>query len=31
MPVPDVPILFIKSRTALNGPSPAKVDIPAVA
>lgn len=31
IPVPDVHVLFIKPRTALNGPSPAKVNIPVVA
>lgn len=28
MPIPDVPVLFIKPRTALNGPHPAKINIP---
>ncbi|KAK2595123.1 hypothetical protein QQS21_007149 [Conoideocrella luteorostrata] len=31
MPIPDVPVLFIKPRTALNGPFPSKVNIPAIA
>lgn len=31
MPIPDVPVLFIKPRTALNGPAPAKINIPAIA
>lgn len=31
MPIPDVPVLFIKPRTALNGPHPAKINIPKVA
>ncbi|KAI1845524.1 hypothetical protein JX266_008382 [Neoarthrinium moseri] len=31
MPIPDIPVLFIKPRTALNGPWPAKINIPAVA
>ncbi|KAJ5379392.1 hypothetical protein N7509_012511 [Penicillium cosmopolitanum] len=31
MPIPDVPVLFIKPRTALNGPFPAKIPIPAIA
>lgn len=30
MPIPDVPVLFIKPRTALNGPFPAKIPIPAI-
>lgn len=28
MPIPDVPVLFIKPRTAVNGPHPAKINIP---
>jgi 2-keto-4-pentenoate hydratase/2-oxohepta-3-ene-1,7-dioic acid hydratase in catechol pathway len=28
MPIPDVPVLFIKPRTALNGPHPAKINVP---
>jgi 2-keto-4-pentenoate hydratase/2-oxohepta-3-ene-1,7-dioic acid hydratase in catechol pathway len=28
MPVPDVPVLFVKPRTALCGPAPARVPIP---
>lgn len=28
MPIPDVPVLFVKPRTALNGPHPAKINIP---
>lgn len=31
MPIPDVPVLFIKPRTALNGPYPAKINIPKIA
>ncbi|KAL4936479.1 hypothetical protein BDV06DRAFT_233348 [Aspergillus oleicola] len=31
MPIPDVPVLFIKPRTALNGPSPAQISIPRIA
>ena len=31
MPIPDVPVLFIKPRTALAGPAPAKINIPAIA
>ncbi|KAJ5787367.1 hypothetical protein N7457_002357 [Penicillium paradoxum] len=31
MPVPDVPVLFIKPRTALNGPYPAKINVPKIA
>ncbi|KAH7072512.1 hypothetical protein FB567DRAFT_584185 [Paraphoma chrysanthemicola] len=31
MPIPDYPVLFIKPRTALNGPFPAKINIPKVA
>ncbi|KAK5687690.1 hypothetical protein LTS10_001830 [Elasticomyces elasticus] len=31
MPIPDVPILFIKPRTSLNGPHPAKINIPRLA
>ncbi|OAQ70664.1 fumarylacetoacetate hydrolase [Pochonia chlamydosporia 170] len=31
MPIPDVPVLFIKPRTALNGPYPAKINVPALA
>lgn len=31
MPTPDYPVLFIKPRTALNGPFPAKINIPKVA
>ncbi|KAK6064907.1 fumarylacetoacetate hydrolase domain-containing protein 2A [Seiridium cupressi] len=31
MPIPDTPVLFIKPRTALNGPSPAKINIAKVA
>jgi dihydroxyacetone synthase len=30
MPIPDVPVLFIKPRTALNGPSPAQIPIPRI-
>lgn len=31
MPIPDVPVLFIKPRTALSGPHPAKINIPKIA
>jgi 2-keto-4-pentenoate hydratase/2-oxohepta-3-ene-1,7-dioic acid hydratase in catechol pathway len=31
MPIPDVPILFFKPRTALNGPFPAKINVPKIA
>jgi 2-keto-4-pentenoate hydratase/2-oxohepta-3-ene-1,7-dioic acid hydratase in catechol pathway len=31
MPVPDVPVLFLKPRTALNGPFPAKVNVQKIA
>ncbi|KAJ5544730.1 Fumarylacetoacetase C-terminal-like protein [Penicillium sp. DV-2018c] len=31
MPIPDVPVLFIKPRTALNGPYPAKINVPKLA
>ncbi|KAF4464556.1 Fumarylacetoacetase C-terminal [Fusarium albosuccineum] len=31
MPIPDVPVLFIKPRAALNGPHPAKINIPKIA
>lgn len=31
MPIPDVPVLFIKPRTAVNGPYPAKVNVPQIA
>ncbi|PKS12746.1 hypothetical protein jhhlp_000955 [Lomentospora prolificans] len=31
MPIPNEPVLFIKPRTALNGPHPAKVNVPKVA
>lgn len=31
MPIPDVPVLFVKPRTALNGPSPAKINVPEIA
>jgi 2-keto-4-pentenoate hydratase/2-oxohepta-3-ene-1,7-dioic acid hydratase in catechol pathway len=27
MAIPDVPVLFIKTRTALNGPYPAKINV----
>ncbi|KAL4889566.1 hypothetical protein BDV59DRAFT_195544 [Aspergillus ambiguus] len=27
MPIPDIPVLFIKPRTALNGPFPAKINV----
>ncbi|KAL4810598.1 hypothetical protein BDV18DRAFT_155210 [Aspergillus unguis] len=31
MPIPDVPVLFVKPRTALSGPHPAKINIPKIA
>lgn len=31
MPIPNEPVLFIKPRTALNGPHPAKINIPKIA
>ena len=31
MPIPDVPVLFIKPRTAVNGPFPAKINVPKIA
>ncbi|CAI4218729.1 unnamed protein product [Parascedosporium putredinis] len=31
MPIPNEPVLFIKPRTALNGPHPARVNVPKVA
>ncbi|EXJ87559.1 hypothetical protein A1O3_04519 [Capronia epimyces CBS 606.96] len=31
MPIPDVPVLFIKPRTALAGPFPAKINLPKIA
>ncbi|KAJ5663700.1 hypothetical protein N7507_004431 [Penicillium longicatenatum] len=31
MPIPDVPVLFIKPRTALNGPYPARINVPKIA
>ncbi|GAB0137068.1 hypothetical protein EsDP_00005351 [Epichloe bromicola] len=31
LPIPDVPVLFIKPRTAINGPFPAKINVPALA
>ncbi|KAF2136491.1 uncharacterized protein K452DRAFT_292340 [Aplosporella prunicola CBS 121167] len=31
MPIPDTPILFIKPRTTINGPFPAKINVPAIA
>lgn len=31
MPIPDVPVLFIKPRTALNGPAPACIPVPKIA
>jgi 2-keto-4-pentenoate hydratase/2-oxohepta-3-ene-1,7-dioic acid hydratase in catechol pathway len=31
MPIPNDPVLFIKPRTAVNGPFPAKVNVPAPA
>ncbi|KAK2767560.1 hypothetical protein FQN54_003718 [Arachnomyces sp. PD_36] len=31
MPIPDVPVLFVKPRTALNGPHPARINVPKIA
>lgn len=31
MPIPNEPVLFIKPRTALNGPHPARINIPKIA
>ncbi|KAG5982777.1 hypothetical protein E4U55_001383 [Claviceps digitariae] len=31
LPVPDIPVLFIKPRTSLNGPFPARIPVPALA
>ena len=31
MPIPNEPVLFIKPRTALNGPAPAKINVPKIA
>ncbi|KAL2110140.1 hypothetical protein VUR80DRAFT_1584 [Thermomyces stellatus] len=31
MPIPNEPVLFIKPRTALNGPAPAKITVPKIA
>lgn len=31
MPIPEVPVLFIKPRTAISGPFPASVNIPKTA
>ncbi|PGH14876.1 hypothetical protein AJ79_02738 [Helicocarpus griseus UAMH5409] len=31
MPIPDVPVLFIKPRTTINGPYPAKINVPKIA
>lgn len=31
MPIPDTPVVFFKPRTALNGPHPAKINIPKIA
>ncbi|KAL5363811.1 hypothetical protein BJX96DRAFT_167788 [Aspergillus floccosus] len=31
MPIPDVPVLFIRPRMALNGPFPAKINVPRIA
>jgi 2-keto-4-pentenoate hydratase/2-oxohepta-3-ene-1,7-dioic acid hydratase in catechol pathway len=30
-PIPEVPVLFVRPRTALNGPYPAKINIPKLA
>ncbi|KAI9730595.1 MAG: hypothetical protein M1834_005838 [Cirrosporium novae-zelandiae] len=31
MPIPDVPVLFVKPRHALNGPHPSKIVVPKIA
>ncbi|KAL7894397.1 hypothetical protein HDV63DRAFT_412972 [Trichoderma sp. SZMC 28014] len=31
MPIPDSPVLFLKPRTALNGPHPARIIVPRIA
>ncbi len=31
MPIPDTPVLFIKPRTALAGPAPARLNVPRIA
>lgn len=31
MPIPDVPVLFVKPRTSVNGPFPAKINVPKIA
>lgn len=31
MPIPDTPVLFVKPRTAINGPHPAKINVPKIA
>ena len=31
MPIPNEPVLFIKPRTALNGPHPARINVPKIA
>lgn len=31
MPIPDTPVLFIKPRTAINGPYPASINVPKIA
>lgn len=31
MPIPNEPVLFIKPRTAVNGPYPAKINVPKLA
>ena len=31
MPIPEEPVLFIKPRTALNGPHPARINVPKIA
>lgn len=31
LPIPSEPVLFIKPRTALNGPFPAKISVPRIA
>lgn len=30
-PIPETPVLFVRPRTALNGPFPAKINIPKIA
>jgi 2-keto-4-pentenoate hydratase/2-oxohepta-3-ene-1,7-dioic acid hydratase in catechol pathway len=30
-PIPEVPVLFVRPRTALNGPFPAAINVPKIA